>query len=109
MEAASTAIGGRAYQGNVPVEPKPADRTQLERLTGGLGRSERRFRDMLDAFESRLDRVELTPTAIGNAERASPAPEPPPGSMAAVDMIDTKMSGNCDRLDALLVRLGKLI
>lgn len=103
-----SAIPGRNYAGSI-VEPKVADRTELERLTGNLGRSQRRLRDMLDAFEARLDRVQMSPATLSQTSQSPPTPDPQPGTIAAVDAIDDRLSCDCDRLDALLCRLGKII
>lgn len=104
----------RGYAGDpqaVPMAPMvERERTELERWATGLGGSTRRISDMLDAFESRLDRVQMAPSAIGNAANPDKEPpEPPPGTIAAIDRIDGKLENLCGRLDSLLCRLYRIV
>src|SRR5690242_10604394 len=91
---------------NVPDVPRD-ERTDIERLGERYGLSLGRLRDMVDTLQSRLDRVlcSVQPTAAAQGTET----EPVPGTIPSHTHLSESISAQCDRLDAELVRLFKII
>jgi hypothetical protein len=97
---------GIASTAGVNAIAAPSDRTELERLCSGYERSADRFRDMITALESRLDRV----TSSGQqGATATQSPAAPSGTIAALNQHDNDFDMLCSALDAQLCRLYKIL